>query len=41
MQEIYGGIDKGKQVDVVYLDFAKAFDKVPHKGQAKITSMWN
>ena len=23
-------IDSGQAVDVVYLDFAKAFDKVPH-----------
>ena len=24
-------IDNGEEVDVKYLDFAKAFDKVPHK----------
>ena len=23
--------DKGKQLDISYLDFSKAFDKVPHK----------
>ena len=22
--------DEGKNVDIIYLDFAKAFDKVPH-----------
>jgi len=31
MEEISGELDNGNCVDVVYLDFAKAFDKVPHK----------
>ena len=31
MEEITGELDNGNCVDVVYLDFAKAFDKVPHK----------
>lgn len=31
MEDITAAIDQGKDVDVIYLDFAKAFDKVPHK----------
>ena len=31
MEEISRELDNGSCVDVVYLDFAKAFDKVPHK----------
>lgn len=34
-EEVYGKLDEGKAVDVVYLDFAKAFDKVPHRRLAK------
>ena len=30
LEELTKLVDKGHSVDVVYLDFAKAFDKVPH-----------
>ena len=29
--DVTGILDEGDPVDVVYLDFQKAFDKVPHK----------
>ena len=39
-------IDEGNAVDVLYLDFAKAFDKVPHarllakcRARGKVTSL--
>jgi len=28
-------LDQGKQIDVIYTDFEKAFDKVPHAGLIK------
>ena len=31
MEEATQALDRGKDVDVICLDFAKAFDKVPHK----------
>jgi len=30
-EEVYDELDRNNSVDLVYLDFAKAFDKVPHK----------
>ena len=31
MEEATQALDRGKDVDVIYLDFAKSFEKVPHK----------
>ncbi len=31
MDRVSKEVDKGKSVDIFYLDFSKAFDKVPHK----------
>lgn len=31
LDEVLDNIDSGEAVDVVFLDFAKAFDKVPHE----------
>ena len=30
-EEITKWVDEGSSVDVIYLDFQKAFDKVPHQ----------
>ena len=31
LEEITKWIDEGSPVDIIYLDFQKAFDKVPHQ----------
>ena len=35
MEEATQALDRGEDVDVTYLDFEKAFDKVPHKTLSK------
>ena len=36
MEEITKWVDDGSPMDVVYLDFQKAFDKVPHEMLLKL-----
>ena len=31
LDRVSEGVDAGKVIDVIYLDFAKALDKVPHQ----------
>ena len=31
MEKVTGTLDSRKSVDIIYLDFAKAFDKVPYQ----------
>ena len=39
MEELTEALDSNEDVDIIYLDFAKAFDKVPHKRLLKKT-LW-
>ena len=34
LDEITDAIEQGYDVDIIYLDFCKAFDKIPHQRQA-------
>ena len=40
MEEVTNYIDRGYPVDVIYLDFQKAFDKVPHNVN-EVGCTWN
>ena len=31
LEEITDAMDQGYDVDIIYLDYTKAFDKIPHK----------
>ena len=31
LDDITGSLDQGDDIDIIYLDFSKAFDKIPHK----------
>jgi len=31
LDKVTGFVDSGNSIDVIFLDFVKAFDKVPHK----------
>ena len=33
-------VDQGENIDVIYLDFMKAFNKVPHKGFHGFNEKW-
>ena len=38
LEDITREVDQGNPVDIIYLDYAKAFDKVPHKRLIKVLS---
>ena len=40
-EKVTDEIDKGKPFDYIYLDFAKAFDKIPHFRLNKIKGTWS
>ena len=44
LEDLTEALDNGKDVDVVYIDFCKAFDKVPHRRRLKklfSMGLWN
>ena len=40
MEELTEALDSNEDVDIIYLDFAKAFDKVPRKRLLKNVGVW-
>jgi len=40
MEEVTNYLDSGFPVDIIYLDFQKAFDKVPQKTNQQISRTW-
>ena len=41
LEDIITALDQGDDVDVIYLDFCKAFDKIPHKRLLKTMGIRN
>ena len=41
LEEITEAVDNGDEVDIIYLDFCKAFDKVPHKRLLTDRRLWD
>ena len=41
LEDITESLDNDKDVDVIYLDYCKAFDKIPHKRLIKRQRLWN
>ena len=41
LEDVSEALDEGDDVDVIYLDFRKAFDKVPHLRLLKNMGIWH
>jgi hypothetical protein len=40
IQDLASGIDSSTQIDAIFLDFSKAFDKVSHERLPSLRSPW-